>query len=86
MYGIAVSFPSPGTAGRKASTWRFRNQFFEAVRRDHPRLRAIPFISLTARGARHEEVIRNAVQYAPPESTITEKSARKPPALAVGMK
>ncbi len=29
-------------------------QFFEAVRRDYPRLRAIPFIFLTARGLRHE--------------------------------
>ncbi len=29
-------------------------QFFEAVRRDYPRLRAVPFIFLTARGSRHE--------------------------------
>ncbi len=29
-------------------------QFFETVRRDYPRLRAIPFIFLTARGSRHE--------------------------------
>ncbi|GAB4412372.1 MAG: hypothetical protein Kow00106_07020 [Anaerolineae bacterium] len=29
-------------------------QFFETVRRDYPRLRAIPFIFLTARGARRE--------------------------------
>lgn len=29
-------------------------QFFEAVRRDYPRLRTIPFIFLTARSGRHE--------------------------------
>ncbi|MCL4237187.1 MAG: response regulator [Anaerolineae bacterium] len=29
-------------------------QFFEAVRRDHPHLRAVPFIFLTARGARRD--------------------------------
>lgn len=30
------------------------HQFFEAVRRDYPSLRAVPFIFLTARGSRHD--------------------------------